>query len=133
MLREARARWLATLTAALVVLHAAIFAVLHNPRPDAVPAAGPAAAPADAEAEAAARRAFAAMNCTMCHSLAGEGNPASRLDDVGSRLDREAIRAWSVGEGPAREALGASMAQMKSRYADDRRLESVIEYLARPR
>jgi mono/diheme cytochrome c family protein len=133
MLREARARWLATLTAALVVLHAAIFAVLHNPRPDAVPAGGPAAASADAEAEAAARRAFAAMNCTMCHSLAGEGNPASRLDDVGRRLDREAIRAWAVGEGPAREALGASMAQMKSRYADDRRLEPVIEYLARPR
>ncbi len=133
MLREARARWLATLTAALVVLHAAIFAVLHNPRPDAVPAAGPAATPVDAEAEAAARRAFAEMNCTMCHSLAGEGNPASRLDDVGSRLDREAIRAWAVGEGLAREALGASMAQMKSRYADDRRLEPVIDYLARPR
>ena len=133
MLREARARWLATFTAALVVLHAAIFAVLQNPRPDAVPPVAPAAAPADAEAEAAARRAFAAMNCTMCHSMAGEGNPASRLDDVGSRLDREAIRAWTVGDGAAREALGASMAQMKSRYADDPRLDALVDYLARQR
>lgn len=131
MLREARARWLATLTATLVVLHAAIFAVLHNPRPDAAPAAGAAASPADAAADEAARRAFAAMNCTMCHSLAGQGNPASPLDDVGSRLDRDAIRAWTVGEGPAREALGASMAQMKSRYAGDPQLDALLDYLAR--
>jgi hypothetical protein len=73
------------------------------------------------------------MNCTMCHSLAGQGNPASRLDGLGGRLDREAIRAWTVGEGPAREAVGASMAQMKSRYADDPRLDTVVEYLARQR
>jgi mono/diheme cytochrome c family protein len=135
MLRETRARWLATATAAMVVLLAALFAVLHNPRqPAGTIAPAPAVdAAADEAADEDGRRAFAAMNCTMCHSLAGQGNPGRRLDGLGSRLDREAIRAWTVGEAPAREALGASMAQMKSRYADDPRLETVIEYLARQR
>lgn len=135
MLRETRARWLATATAAMVVLLAALFALLHNPRqPAGTDAPAPAVdGAADEAADQAGRRAFAAMNCTMCHSLAGQGNPASRLDGLGSRLDREAIRAWTVGEGAAREALGASMAQMKSRYADDPQLDAVVEYLARQR
>jgi mono/diheme cytochrome c family protein len=135
MLRETRARWLATATAAMVVLLAALFALLHNPRQPAGPVA-PAPAvegAADEAADQAGYRAFSAMNCTMCHSLAGQGNPASRLDGVGGRLDREAIRAWTVGEGPAREALGASMAQLKSRYSADPQLDTVVEYLARQR
>jgi len=127
MLRETRARWLATLTAGLVVLLAAVFAVLHNPRQPVQPAA-PAAA---SEVDEAGRAAFAAMNCTMCHSLAGEGNPASRLDGVGDRLDREAIRAWTTGAPPARASLSSSMAQMKSRYADDPLLDTVVDHLSR--
>lgn len=132
MLRETRARWLATATAVAVVLLAALFAVLHNPRLP-VATAVPAAPTGDAAADEAGRAAFAAMNCTMCHALAGQGNPASRLDGIGQRLDREAIRAWTIGEGPAREALGASMAQMKSRYADDPQLDAVVDLLARQR
>jgi mono/diheme cytochrome c family protein len=131
MLRETRARWLATLTAAMVVLLAAFFAMLHNPRPPAAPqATAPAVDPAAGEV---GRKAFAAMNCTMCHSLGGQGNPASRLDGVGSRLDRAAIRDWTLGEGAAREALGSGMAQMKSRYAGDPQLDTVVDYLARQR
>jgi mono/diheme cytochrome c family protein len=132
MLRETRARWLAAATAAAVVLLAASFAALHNPRLPAAPAL-PVEPAADTAADEVGRAAFAAMNCTMCHSLAGEGNPSSRLDGIGNRLDRDAIRAWTVGEGPAREALGSSMAQMKSRYADDPRLDSVLDFLARQR
>jgi mono/diheme cytochrome c family protein len=130
MLRETRARWLAALTAALVVILAAVFAVLHNPR---LPLDAAAPAGATDAADAAGRAAFAAMNCTMCHSLAGQGNPSSRLDGVGSRLDRDAIRAWTIGEGPAREALGSGMAQMKSRYADDPQLDALVDYLSRQR
>jgi mono/diheme cytochrome c family protein len=131
MLRETRARWLAAATAAAVVAHAALFAWLHNPR---LPAQAATVAPAaDSAADEAGRRAFAEMNCTMCHSLAGQGNPASRLDGIGTRLDRDAIRAWTVGEGPARDSLGSGMAQMKSRYADDPRLDVVVDLLARQR
>jgi len=129
MLRETRARWLAAATAAAVVAHAALFAWLHNPR---LPAEAVSTAPAAGAADEAGRRAFAEMNCTVCHSIAGQGNPASRLDGVGSRLDREAIRAWTTGAGAAREALGG-MAQMKSRYADDPRLETVVDFLAQQR
>jgi cytochrome c553 len=129
MLRETRARWLAAATAALVVLLAALFALLHNPRSPGT--AGPEVRPGESGADEAGRRAFVAMNCTMCHSLAGEGNPASRLDGVGSRLDRDAIRAWTTGTGAAQAALGASMAQMKSRYRDDPLLDVVVDHLAR--
>jgi len=37
---------------------------------------------------------FAAQKCSMCHSVAGKGNPKGPLDDVGRRLTADEIRAW---------------------------------------
>lgn len=135
MLRETRARLLAVLTAVLVVLLAALFAWLRNrPVPTKPPVAVPAATTA---AEVVGprldenRRAFERLNCAMCHSIAGRGNPARPLDGVGNRLDPAAIRAWAVGTGDARDQLPASIARVKARAADDPELDALVDYLAR--
>jgi mono/diheme cytochrome c family protein len=36
------------------------------------------------------------QKCAVCHSIGGKGNPKGTLDDVGSRLTPDEIRAWMV-------------------------------------
>lgn len=36
------------------------------------------------------------QKCATCHSIAGKGNAKGMLDDVGSRLTADQIRAWIV-------------------------------------
>jgi mono/diheme cytochrome c family protein len=40
------------------------------------------------------RKVFAAQKCSICHAIAGQGNPRGSLDDVGSRLSADEIRQW---------------------------------------
>ncbi len=37
---------------------------------------------------------FAAQKCSMCHSIAGKGNPKNPLDGVGSKLKEPEITKW---------------------------------------
>jgi mono/diheme cytochrome c family protein len=39
---------------------------------------------------------YADQKCSICHSIAGKGNPKGPLDDVGSRLSADEIRQWIV-------------------------------------
>jgi mono/diheme cytochrome c family protein len=39
---------------------------------------------------------YADQKCATCHSIAGKGNAKGALDDVGSRLKPDEIRAWMV-------------------------------------
>ncbi len=131
MTRQSRAKWLAATTAALVIALAALFAALRNlsPPPRAAPAAAAPPAPAvDAARIAAGRAAFERMNCAMCHSIAGRGNPSHPLDGVGSRRDRAQLRAWTLGEGEAAAPLGG-VAALKRRNAADPDLEALFDYL----
>jgi mono/diheme cytochrome c family protein len=131
MLREARARWLATATVVVVAALAALFARVNNPPVPGGPLATVARS-GEAEGEADGLQAFIDMNCTGCHSLRGQGNPTRPLDGIGARLDRATIRAWAVGEPPEPDALGG-VAQLKARNADDPRLDAVLDLLARQR
>lgn len=50
----------------------------------------------DANLIAKGKQVYADQKCSVCHSIAGQGNPKGPLDDVGSRLKAEDIRAWLV-------------------------------------
>ena len=39
---------------------------------------------------------YTGQKCAVCHSIAGKGNTKGALDDVGSRLTVDEIRAWMV-------------------------------------
>lgn len=56
------------------------------------------------------QKVYAAEKCSVCHSLADKGNKRGPLDDVGSRLSAEEIRAWIVS---APEMTAKTKAQRK--------------------
>jgi mono/diheme cytochrome c family protein len=37
---------------------------------------------------------FTAQKCALCHSIGGHGNAKGPLDEVGTKLSAEDIRAW---------------------------------------
>lgn len=133
--RKARAKWLASGTAAMVVGLAALFAALQNvadvsatPSKHATPPTPRAAQPALSEA---GRRAFE-RHCAMCHGFAGLGNPTSPLEGVGGRLQAESLRAWSTGSGEAAASLPAGIVRRKA-AATGPDVEALLEDLARSR
>jgi mono/diheme cytochrome c family protein len=53
------------------------------------------AAPAqDAKAVERGKAVFTEQKCSICHSVAGKGNPKGSLDDVGTKVTAEQIRQW---------------------------------------
>jgi len=48
------------------------------------------------DAKAMGEQLFAAQKCSICHSVAGKGNPKGSLDAVGSKLTPDEIRMWIV-------------------------------------
>lgn len=60
----------------------------------AVGLAGPALAQDTRVAKGA--QLYADQKCSLCHSIAGKGNTKGPLDDVGSRLQADDLRAWMV-------------------------------------
>jgi mono/diheme cytochrome c family protein len=53
-----------------------------------------AASAAAQDAKAAGERVYGEQKCSICHSVAGKGNAKGALDDVGSKLSADEIRAW---------------------------------------
>ncbi len=39
---------------------------------------------------------FAAQKCSMCHSVAGKGNPKGSLDGVAAKFTADELRQWIV-------------------------------------
>lgn len=149
MTRATRARWLAGATAAVVVLLVAVFTALRNKTvadgpaqvsasaavagataASSIAARGPAPAGVDADRLTVGRSAYDRLKCATCHSIAGRGNPASPLDGVGSKLDRQALHDFTTGTGTAQGPLGTGLAKRKARALDDPDLGALIDYLA---
>ena len=50
--------------------------------------------PQDAKAVERGKAVFTEQKCSLCHRVAGKGNPKGALDDVGTKLTGEQIRQW---------------------------------------
>lgn len=105
-MRERWARGLALLTGGIVLIMAALFGLLQNPRElDSQSNAGSTIAPSQVAASMdvdhavlkRGRAVFDAQACTACHSILGKGNPRIPLDGVGARLDPGLLHDWTVG------------------------------------
>jgi Cytochrome c. len=48
----------------------------------------------DPAAVAKGQALFTANHCTICHSIAGKGNPKGPLDTVGDKHSAEELRKW---------------------------------------
>jgi len=58
------------------------------------------AGPALAQTEAGIK-VYAAQKCSICHSIAGQGNKKLPLDKVGAKLSADQIREWIVAPADA--------------------------------
>lgn len=135
-MRERWARRLAFLTCLLVLLVSVAFAATRNTGP--VPAAAvvaTTAAPAEAALDPAqvalGREVYASLDCSSCHSIAGQGSPRSPLDGVGKALSRQEIHDWIVAADSVAEDLSPRAIRTKNAYRDlpPEKLEALVSYM----
>jgi mono/diheme cytochrome c family protein len=71
--------------------------------------------------------------CTLCHAVAGKGNPQGPpLDGVGQRLSREEIKAWIRTPAEMAKKRGTSRKPAMLPYPEfsDEELDALVAYLA---
>lgn len=72
------------------------------------------ARPAHAQTEAG-MKVYAAQKCSICHSIAGQGNKKLPLDTVGAKLTADQIREWIVAPvEAAKKAKSTAKPAMKA-------------------
>jgi mono/diheme cytochrome c family protein len=90
------------------------------------------ALPAGARAQGDGAKVYAAQKCSICHSIAGQGNKKLPLDDVGKKLTADQIREWIVAPAEAaKKAKSTAKPPMKA-YASLPKadLDALVTYLA---
>lgn len=77
------------------------------------------------------KKVYTAEKCQVCHSVAGVGNKKGPLDEVGSTLKPEEIRAWIVNAPEMQAKTKATRKPPMKAYAtmakDD--LDALVAYL----
>ena len=93
-------------------------------------AATPAAAQNNAQVERG-MKVFAESKCSMCHSIAGRGNPKGPLDNVGGKHRAADIRQWITEPQVMREKTPSERKPAMKGYTamskDD--LDALVAYL----
>ena len=86
--------------------------------------------PANAQAEAG-MKVFAGQKCSICHSIAGQGNKKQPLDTVGAKLSADQIREWIVAPAEAAKKANSTAKPAMRAYPslpkDD--LEALVAYI----
>src|SRR5262245_38330227 len=73
---------------------------------------------------------FTSQKCSMCHAVGAKGNKKGPLDDVGSRLKAEDIRAWLTGPDAMREKMKATRTPvMKDPKLSKDQVDALVAYL----
>lgn len=77
------------------------------------------------------QKVFAAQKCSICHSIAGQGNKKGALDGVGSTLSADDIRQWITNApemaAKAKAERKPAMKPFTSLAKDD--LEALVAYI----
>ncbi len=73
---------------------------------------------------------YAAQKCSICHSVAGKGNPKGVLDGVGAKLSAEEIRQWLTNAPEmAAKAKAARKPAMKAYTLAKDDLDGLVAYM----
>jgi mono/diheme cytochrome c family protein len=88
-------------------------------------------AAAEAQDAAKGEKIYADQKCAVCHSIAGKGNAKGPLDDVGSRLKADEIRAWIVdAKGMTDKTKATRKPLMKSYSLPEDDVKALVAYLS---
>ena len=89
--------------------------------------AGPAGAQDKAQAGAAL---FTSQKCSLCHSVAGKGNPKGSLDGIAARRTADELRQWIIDPDAMREKTKATrMPAMKALKLSQDQVDGLVAYL----
>ena len=73
---------------------------------------------------------FTAQKCTMCHSVAGKGNPKGALDNIGAKDKAAHIREWlSDPEGMRAKTNASRTPAMKPMKLSPEQVDALVAYL----
>ena len=92
-----------------------------------------AAVSAQAAKPAKGKEIFTAQKCTLCHSIAGAGNKKGPLDDVGTKLTPDQIKAWITDpEGTAAKTTPPPTRKppMKKKPLSGEEIDTLVVYLS---
>ena len=83
------------------------------------------------DARAAGEKVYAEQKCAVCHSLAGKGNAKGPLDEVGSKLTADDIRAWITdAKGMTAKTKAARKPEMKVYTLPKEDVDGLVAYLS---
>src|SRR5262245_62338961 len=88
-----------------------------------------AAAAADPKV-ARGQQVLADQKCSLCHSIAGKGNPKGALDDVGGKLSADDIRSWITdAKGMTAKSNATRKPEMKVYTLPKADVNALVAYL----
>jgi mono/diheme cytochrome c family protein len=74
---------------------------------------------------------FADQKCALCHSIAGKGNVKGPLNEVGSKLQPDEIRAWITdAKGMTARTKAPRKPAMKTYTLPTEEVDTLVEYLS---
>jgi mono/diheme cytochrome c family protein len=74
---------------------------------------------------------FADQKCGLCHSVDGKGNKKGPLDEVGSKMSADDIRAWITdAKGMTAKTKAARKPPMKTYTLPKEDVDTLVAYLA---
>lgn len=88
------------------------------------------AGPLHAQTEAG-MKVYAAQKCSICHSIAGQGNKKFPLDTVGAKLTADQIREWIVAPVEAAKKANSTAKPAMRAYPSLSKedVEALVAYL----
>jgi len=73
---------------------------------------------------------YTAQKCSLCHSVAGKGNPKGALDDVGNKLKADELRMWITdAKGMTAKTKATRKPDMKSYTLPKEDVDNLVAYL----
>jgi mono/diheme cytochrome c family protein len=91
------------------------------------------AAPLSAGQDLKARgeKVFADQKCSVCHAVGGKGNAKGALDDVGSKISADDIRAWITdAKGMTAKTKAPRKPEMKAYNLPKEDVDALVAYLS---
>jgi mono/diheme cytochrome c family protein len=83
------------------------------------------------DVKAAGEKVYADQKCSLCHSIAGKGNAKGALDEVGSKLTGDEIRAWLTdAKAMTAKTKAARKPEMKAYTLSKEDVDTLVAYLS---
>jgi mono/diheme cytochrome c family protein len=83
------------------------------------------------DAKAQGEKVFTDQKCGLCHSIGGKGNAKGPLDEVGTKLSADDIRAWITdAKGMTAKTKATRKPDMKAYTLPKDEVDALVIYLS---